>query len=108
MYILVFMTQINIRVEAKTKREAAKALADIGLDMSSAVNMFLHQVVTEKGLPFTPTKNTAAIRAKWDKEVAWALKHGKVYTSGKELIDDILLPRNVRGHKNKGIRKVAA
>ena len=80
---------MSIRIEEKTKREAAKALTDIGLDMSSAVNIFLRQVIVEKGLPFTPTKNPAALRAKWDKEVAWALKHGKVYTNPRDLLKDL-------------------
>ena len=84
------MTQINVRVEEKTKREARKMLADLGLDISSAVNMFLKQVVIEQGLPFMPTKNAAALRAKWDQEVAWALKHGKSFSSAKEMFDDIL------------------
>ena len=89
MYILPCMTQINIRVEGKTKKAASKTLADIGLDMSSAVNIFLKQVVVEKGLPFTPTKNAKKIRATWDREAAWALKHGKRYTDTKELFKDL-------------------
>ena len=84
------MTTINVRIEEKTKKRAAKTLADIGLDMSSAVNMFLKQVVVEQGLPFTPTKkDPKKIRAQWDREVAWALKHGKRYTDTKELFKDL-------------------
>lgn len=83
------MTNLNVRVEEKTKREARKTLADIGLDMSSAVNIFLKQVIVEKGLPFTPTKNAKKLRAQWDKEVAWARKHGKRYTSAEELFKDL-------------------
>lgn len=79
MYILLYMTTLNVRIEKKTKAAASKALAGIGLDLSTGVKLFLHQVVTEQGLPFTPTKNPAALRAKWDKEVAEALKKGKVY-----------------------------
>ena len=76
------MTQINVRVEEKTKRDASKMLSDIGLDMSSAVNIFLKQVIVEKGLPFTPSKkDPKKIRAQWDTEVEWALKHGKVYSA---------------------------
>ena len=79
------MTTLNVRIEKKTKAAASKALADIGLDMSSAVNIFLRQVIAERGLPFTPTKNPAALRAKWDKEVAEALKKGKVYSAHEAL-----------------------
>ena len=81
MYILPYMTQINVRIEEKTKKAASKALAGIGLDMSSAVNIFLKQVIAEQGLPFTPTKNAKKILQKWDREVAEALKRGKVYSA---------------------------
>ena len=62
----------------------------MGLDLSTGVKIFLHQVVTEQGMPFKPTKNPAALRAEWDKEVAWALKHGKKYDSAEELLKDLL------------------
>ncbi len=83
------MTTVNVRIEEKTKKAASKALAGIGLDLSSGIKIFLNQVVTEKGLPFTPTKNTAALRAKWDREVAEARKSGKVYKSAEEVLADL-------------------
>jgi len=84
------MTTLNIRIEENTKNKANKTLSSLGLDMSTAVKMFLNQVITENGLPFTPTKNRSAIKARWDKETAYALKNGKRYTSAKTLINDIL------------------
>ena len=87
------MSTINIRIDDDVKTKAAAALAKVGLDMSSAVRLFLHQVVHEKGLPFAPTKNPAAIRARWDKEVAYALKHGKSYSSAKELLKAIMVEK---------------
>ena len=84
------MSTINVRIEEKTKRAASKALASMGLDLSTGGKIFLHQVVTEQGMPFKPTKNPAALRAEWDKEVAWALKHGKKYDSAEELLKDLL------------------
>ena len=83
------MTTINVRIEEKTKKAAQKVLADVGIDLSTGVKIFLQQVVTENGLPFTPTKNAKALRAKWDKESAWALKHAKRYTDTKELFKDL-------------------
>ena len=83
------MSTVNVRIEERTKKAASKALAGMGLDLSTGVKLFLHQVVTEKGLPFTPTKNPVALRAKWDKEVADALKRGKVYKNVKELFKDL-------------------
>jgi DNA-damage-inducible protein J len=64
------MSTINIRIDEKLKKQARKTLASIGMDTSSAVKVFLTQVVKEKGLPFKPTSDLGAIRARWDKEVA--------------------------------------
>lgn len=61
----------------------------MGLDMSTAVKMFLNQVVVEQGLPFTPTKNLSALRKKWDKEIAYAMKYGKSYKNAKEALADL-------------------
>ncbi len=79
------MTTLNVRIEEKTKAAASRALAGIGLDLSTGVKLFLHQVVTERGLPFTPTKNPAVIRAKWDAEVAHA-RTGRSYQNGREAL----------------------
>ena len=84
------MTTVNVRIEEKTKKAANKVFADIGMDMSSGIKIFLQQVVNEKGLPFKPTKNPAALRAIWDAEVEHAIEHGRRYKSGKELMDDLL------------------
>ncbi len=67
-------TTVNVRVEKKIKTEASRTLSGLGLDMSTAVKMFLYQVVAEQGIPFVPTKNPATIRARWDAQVADALK----------------------------------
>lgn len=83
------MSTINVRIEEKTKKAASKALKGIGLDLSSGVKLFLNQVAIEQGLPFRPTKDPAALRAKWDKEVAWARKHAKKYTDVKEFFKDL-------------------
>lgn len=46
-------TPIQVRVDADTKREATTLFANLGLDMSGAVNLFLHQCVLRGGLPFS-------------------------------------------------------
>ncbi|HTR18781.1 MAG TPA: type II toxin-antitoxin system RelB/DinJ family antitoxin [Candidatus Paceibacterota bacterium] len=86
------MTTLNVRIEEKTKKAAQKTLANMGLDMSTAVNMFLRQVIRENGLPFTPISDAKAkmIRERWDKGVQEALKRGKYYTSAREMMKDLL------------------
>lgn len=83
------MPTLSIRIEKDTKTKANKTLSSLGLDMSSAVKLFLNQVITEDGLPFTPSKNPAVLRAKWDKEIAYAIKYGKTYKNAKELFKDL-------------------
>ncbi|OGM93113.1 hypothetical protein A2372_01740 [Candidatus Wolfebacteria bacterium RIFOXYB1_FULL_54_12] len=86
------MTTLTVRIDEKIKAKANKAFEKLGLDMSGAIKIFLNQVIKEDGFPFTPTNNDAVIKARWDKldkEVAYALKHGKRYKTAKELLDDI-------------------
>ena len=45
-------TVINVRVDSGVKREAQEILNILGLDMSTAINVFLRQVISVKGLPF--------------------------------------------------------
>jgi len=49
---MLTMTTIQVRVDERTKRRSKKILNDIGLDMSSAVKLFLHQVIIRRGIPF--------------------------------------------------------
>ena len=79
------MTTLNVRIEEKTKAAASKALKSMGLDLSTGVKLFLHQVVTEKGLPFTPTNNPAVLRAKWDAEFEQAKKR-KLYKNARNAL----------------------
>ena len=47
------MTTIQVRIDEKTKRSAKKVLDRVGLDMSSAIKLYLKQVSIRHGLPFT-------------------------------------------------------
>lgn len=42
----------NITIDAETKRKAQELLADLGLDLSTAVNIFLRQMIRENAIPF--------------------------------------------------------
>jgi len=46
------MAQISLRVDDKTKRDAEKTLNEIGLSMSTAINIFLKAVARENRIPF--------------------------------------------------------
>lgn len=84
------MTTLSIRIEEKMKRDANKTLKALGLDMSTAVKMFLNQVVIEQGIPFKLTRTSREIREEWDRQVEYALKYGKRYSNVDEMFKDIL------------------
>ena len=84
---------LTVRVKPKTKKAAQKTLRELGLDLSAGVNMFLEQIVATEGIPFAPaTKKGLKLRHRkiYRKEINWALKHGKRYSSTKEMFKDIL------------------
>lgn len=45
-------TPTQIRIDSEIKKQANELFANLGLDMSTAVNLFLHQCVLKGGLPF--------------------------------------------------------
>lgn len=49
------MINVNIRVDEEVKKEAEGLFEEMGVNMSSAVNMFLRQVIRTRGIPFEVT-----------------------------------------------------
>ena len=45
-------TNINVRVDANLKQSAESLFADLGLNMSTAITMFLKSAVNHDGIPF--------------------------------------------------------
>ncbi|MBQ4428624.1 MAG: type II toxin-antitoxin system RelB/DinJ family antitoxin [Clostridia bacterium] len=45
-------TPTQVRIDADIKAAATELFSNLGLDMSGAVNLFLHQCVLRGGLPF--------------------------------------------------------
>jgi len=48
---------INIRVDSDVKNKAQEVFAALGLDMTSAVNIFLRQAIRINGIPFELTND---------------------------------------------------
>lgn len=42
----------NIRIDDEVKKKAVQIFSDLGMDMSTAVNIFLRQTILHNGLPF--------------------------------------------------------
>jgi len=45
-------TNINIRVDADVKSKAQEVFLALGLDMTTAINIFLRQAIRKNGIPF--------------------------------------------------------
>ncbi len=45
-------TNLNIRIDEKLKKQAEILFSDLGLNMSSAITVFLKSAVDYKGIPF--------------------------------------------------------
>ena len=87
---------INVQVNAKDKEEATNILKDLGLNMSTFINMAIKQVIKKDGLPFEISN------PKPSKELLEALEEGeqiikdmengkrKGYHNVKQMFEDIL------------------
>ena len=58
-------TNLNIRTDKNVKAAAEKIFEELGLNMTTAVNIFLRQTIRENGIPFdlklnVPNETTVA------------------------------------------------
>ena len=87
-------TNISIRMDAETKAKAQVMLADLGMDLSTAVNIFLRQMLYEGGIPFSITRevpNKITLEAmKEAQEMFRFPEKYKKYDNVDSMMDDIL------------------
>ena len=86
-------TKINIRIDASLKKEAEALFDDLGLNMASAITLFLKSVVRYNGIPFetkhlTPNLETMAALAEYE-EMTKNPDRYKCYNSFAEAMDDV-------------------
>ena len=48
-------THIHVRIDDDTKKQAQQIFSEMGLDISTAVNIFIKQVIRNRSFPFLPT-----------------------------------------------------
>ena len=81
----------SIKIDARTKKEAQELFKDMGMRLTTAVNIFLKQAVREQRIPFyvgQPKYKEEVYQAIRDVEQGKNLS--KSYRSAKEMIEDIL------------------
>ena len=87
-------TNINVRVDSTLQQEAEALFMDLGLNMSSAINMFLRSAINHNGIPFevkrpAPNAETKAARNEYEEMQKNPDKY-KRYGSFDEMIDEAL------------------
>lgn len=85
---------INIRVDAELKKAAEDLFEDLGLNMSSAITMFLKCAVSKEAIPFevkryTPNPTTIKALEEYYKMVNDP-DDQKTYDSFEDLVKDVL------------------
>lgn len=84
----------NISIDAETKAKAQIMLAELGMDLSTAVNIFLKQMLYEGGIPFSITRdvpNKITLSAiKESQEMLRSPEKYKRYDTVDSMLEDIL------------------
>lgn len=87
-------TNINIRVDTELKKAAEELFDDLGLNMSSAITMFLKCAVSKEAIPFevkryTPNADTKKALYEYYRMVNDPENYRR-YDSFDEVIDEVL------------------
>ena len=84
-------SQIQIRIDYKTKKQAQKILENLGLDISSAVKMLFKQIINTGGLPYE-IRDENGFTVKKSQELKQAIVEAKTssknFSSADGLIKD--------------------
>ena len=86
-------TNINVRVDSKLKADAETLFSDLGLNMSTAIIIFLKSAVSHNGIPFevkryTPNAETRVALAEYA-EMKRNPDAYKRYNSFDEVLDEL-------------------
>lgn len=73
-------TNLNVRIDTTLKQESDKLFKDLGLNMSTAINMFLTKCVKTASIPFKIEEPKPSRELKKSlKEVNYMMKHPEKY-----------------------------
>ena len=93
---------INIQVDSSVKKEATMVVTDLGLSMSSAINLFLKQVVKRNGIPFEVT-NAPTNKKILDVVCGLIMKDGKCLIARRNKDDHLKGKWEFPGGRREGL-----
>ncbi|BBM40101.1 RelB/DinJ family addiction module antitoxin [Leptotrichia shahii] len=82
------MATVTARVDENVKKEAETLFKKMGLNMSTAMNLFLKKCILEQGIPFelkVPNEETLKVLDEVEKGIGLS----KTFDSVDELIEDL-------------------
>ena len=84
-------TNISVRMDSHLKHEAEELFADLGINMTTALTMFLRQAVRTQGIPFAISRlpNAETIAAMKEAELIGRDPNVKGYNNLNELFEDL-------------------
>ena len=84
----------SIKIDEETKKEAQKLFKDLGLSLSTVINIFLKQAIREKGITFyinsLPENSELAQALEEAKQIKKNPSNYKSYSSPEEMFKDVL------------------
>jgi len=72
------LVTVNVRMDKKIKVEAEKLFADLGINMSSAINIFIRQAIRQNKIPFEISAEKTAIPEVKNRRSAFGCLKGKI------------------------------
>lgn len=92
-------TQINVRMDSGLKQQFETFCSDMGMTMSTAINIFIRQTVRENKIPFEISgdiPNSETLEAIEEvKKMKETKNFGKVYTNVDEMMKELLADNDV-------------
>ena len=84
-------TNVSIRMDVDLKKQAEKLFADLGLNMTVAMTMFLRQAISRQGIPFEITRapNAETIAAMEEADKVSKDPSARKYSSFSELLSEV-------------------
>ncbi len=84
-------TNVSIRIDVQLKKQAEELFSDLGLNMTTAMTVFLRQAVRNQGIPFEISRvpNAETIAAMREAETIARDPKARGYTDLDELFNDL-------------------
>ena len=83
---------VNFKMDSELKAEADKLFAELGMNMTTAINVFVRQAVRQRRIPFEvalDTPNAETIAAMREANALAADPKAKRYASFQDLLDEV-------------------